>query len=348
MAVTYDPSNLNGLVDWTDTINVIDNQYGFIRAMGGMFDIKPTSQRTVIFDKTTNNIRLMSEGSEYSKEHGVGHDRERDTLAMLLKFYKDMDYIDVEDIQGQRMAGSPDTMETLASVRATKLIDLKAGHDQLDEYLRFSALKGDLVSGAVSGQTDMYGVFGLDVADYTVDLATEDSATDLDAKIASVKRQIASGIKSGSKITGVDFYMDYDLFDEFIANAKFREVYNMYQNSGKQMLRDDLSQYYEWGVVDFFEHRGVRFIAYNPTFTLADGTTTTVLESGKGFAIPRGGRDMYRGYQGPANKLPFANKAGQELYAFERMSEDQESYTLETQSSKLYFATKPQAIIQLS
>lgn len=349
MAITHDPSNINGIIDWTNEVRVIDNQFGFIRSMGGMFNTQATSQDSIIFDRVKNTINMMSEGSAQSKSHGVGKDREVEQIAMLLKFYKEMDYIDVYDIQSQRMPGSPDMSETLANVRATKLEDLRLAHDQRDEYLRFKAMTGALPTGAVAGQTDMYGVYGLNkAADFTVDLDTGNSSVDLDAKIASVKRKIASGIKSGTPVQGIDFFLDYALFDEIIANPKFREVYNMYQNSGKQLLRDDLSAYYSWGVTDFFEHRGVRFIAYNPTFLEADGSEVTVLGAGKGIAIPRAGRDLLRGYYGPANKLSLANQGGQEMFAFERTSTDDESHTLEIQSKKLYFATKPEAIIQLT
>lgn len=348
MALTHDPSNINGIIDWTSAVNVIDNQFGFIRSQG-LFNTTPTSQDSIIFDRIKNQINMMSEGGAQSKGHGVGKDREVDQYAMLLKFYKEMDYIDVYDIQGQRMAGEADSAETLANVRSTKLEDLRLAHDQRDEYLRFKAMKGDLPVGAVAGATDMYSVYGLNkAADYTVDLDTGNASVDLDAKIAEVKRKISGGIKSGAAIQGVDFWLDYALFDEIIANPKFREVYNQYQNSGKQLLRDDLSAYYSWGVTDFFEHRGVRFLAYNPTFLEADGTEVTVLGAGQGIALPRGGRDLLRGYFGPASKLSYANKGGQEMFAFERTSDDDESHTLEIQAKKLYHATKPEAIIQLT
>lgn len=347
MAITHDPANINGLIDWTSEINVIDNQYGFIRSQN-FFRTSSTSQNSVIFDRISNKINMMSKGDAQSKEHGVGKDRDVQQFALMLEFYKQMDYIDVADIQGQRMAGEADAAETLANVRMTKLEDLRLAHDQRDEYLRFRAMTGALPAGVANGATDMYDLFGLNkAADYTVDLDTGNASVDLDAKIAEVKRKISGGIKSGSAIQGIDFWLDHDLFDEIIANPKFREVYNMYQNSGKQMLRDDLSQYYNWGVTDFFEHRGVRFLAYNPTFQDSDGSDVTVLASGTGVALPRGG-NIFRGYFGPANKLSYANKGGAEMYAFERTSDDDESHTLELQTRKLYFAEKPEAIIQLT
>lgn len=348
MAVTHDPSNLNGLIDWTTAVRDIDNQFGYIRSQGGMFNTQALSQNSVIFDRIKNKINMMSEGDAHAKSHGVGKDREVQQYALALKFYKQTDYIDVDDIQGQRMPGMPDTAETLANVRAIKLEDLRLAHDQRDEFLRYSAMKGDLPTGAANGIADTYALYGLTKADYTVDLDTGNVGVDLDAKIAEVKRKVAQGIKAGTPITGVDFWLDQDLFDEIIANPKFREVYQYYVNNGQQRLRDDNMDYFAWGVTDFFEHRGVRFLAYNPEFIDADGTAVKVLGAGQGIALPRGGRDLFRGYYGPATKLSLANRGGQEMFAFERTSLDDESHSIEIQSKKVYFATKPEAIIQLT
>lgn len=348
MSVTHNPDNVNGLIDWTEAVRDIDNQYGYIRSQAGMFNTTSTSQNSVIFDRVKNNITMMSESNAHAKSHGVGKDREVDQFALALKAYKETDYIDVDDIQGQRMAGQPDTGETLANVRAVKLEDLRLAHDQRDEFLRFNAMKGNLPVGAAAGSATMYDLYGLNVANFTVDLDAGNSSVDLDGKIAQVKRLVASGIKAGTPIQGVDFWLDEVLFDKIIANPVYREAYVHYQNNGMQRLRDEDMDYFSWGVTSFFEHRGVRFLAYNPEFVETDGSVVKVLGTDEGIAVPRGGRDLYRGYYGPATKLSLANRGGSEMFAFERTSLDDESHTIEVQSKKLYLATKPAAIIQLT
>ena len=347
MPITHNPSNVNGIIDWTAEINEIDNQFGFIRQYGD-FNIRTTSTSSIILDRIENDIRLIPATNPRAKDRNVGKDRDVTQFAMALQYYSDDDYIDVQDIQDQRMPGEPNTEETFANVRATKLEDLRFAHDQTDEYLRFLAMKGDLPAGAAAGSANMYELFGLTIGDFTVDLDAGNASVDLDAKIAEVKRKVADGYKAGSPISGVDFILSQDLFDQIIANPKFREVYQYYVNSGQQRLRDENMDYYSWGVVDYFEHRGVRFMAYNPTFKDAAGADVNVLGSLEGFAVPRGSRDMFRGYHGPANKLSLANRGGQELFAFEFTDQADESHTIQTQARKLYWATKPAAIIQLT
>ena len=347
MSIVFDPSNINGLVNWSKEIRDIGNQFGFIRE-NITFSVESTSQNSVIFDKISNTITLVPAQAKKGKTGVKGKDKNVEQFAMILQHYPYEEYIDVCDIQGKRKPGQANIEETFATVRAEKLMDLKLGQDQTDEYLRFNAMVGNLPAGAVSGITDMYTLFGLNVANYTVDLITENDATDIDAKISEVKRLVANGIKSGSRISGVDFILDHALFDELKGHPQFRENYQYYTNSGDQRLRDDLSDYYDWGITDFFEHAGVRFLAYNPEFTTEDGSTVQVLAAGEGIAVPRNSRDLFRGYYGPATKLSLANEGGQELFAFEYRSQDDEGHTIETQSTKLYWATKPAAIIQLT
>lgn len=348
MTVTHNPSNVNGVIDWTSEIQDIDNQYGFIRSQTGLFNTQATSQNSIIFDRIKNTINMMSSADAQAKDYGVGKDREVKQYAMALEFFKEKDYIDVADIQGQRMAGMPNDAETLANVRAVKLEDLRLAHDQRDEFLRFNAMKGNLRAGVANGSANVYELFGLDINDYTVDLESQTATTDLDGKIAEVKRLVAAGIKSGTPVNGIDFILDPALYDEIIAHPKFREVYNQYVNSGSQRLRDDLSDYYSWGLTDMFEWRGVRFMAYNPTFLDETGASVQVLAAGTGIAFPRGARDFLRGYFGPARKLSLANRGGQEMFAFEYTAQDDEAHTIEMQANKMYFATKPEAIIQLT
>ncbi len=345
--ITHDPSNPNALVDWTQEINDIDNQFGFIRE-NIPFNNQVTSQTSIVFDKNTNTISLVPSKARRAKGGNRGKDNAVEQFSAILQYYPYDDYIDSDDIQDKRAPGNPDTAETFDSVRAEKLVNLKLGQDQTDEYLRFKAMKGDLPAGAVAGVSDMYGLFGLNVANFTVDLESDNDATDLDGKISQVKRLVASGVKSGTRSNGVDFILDYALFDEIKAHVQFREDYQYFASSGSQVLRDDLSSYYDWGITDMFEHAGVRFMAYNPEFEQEDGTSVQVLGAGQGIAIPRNATDMFRGYWGPSTKIALANTGGQEMFAFEYESLDGEGYTLETQSTKLYLATKPSAIIQLT
>lgn len=345
MAVTHSFTNANQITDWTQEIMELDNQFGFIKSQG-YFRTSTTSQNSITFDRTETDIKVLGQADRRDNTGVAGKDRVVKTFALALPYFKHFDNITVQDIQDQRRPGEADVGESLDRVRAEKLLDLRLNMDQTHEFLQFSALTGQTKDGAGNVIVDMYSEFGLNINDYTVDLDTGNASVDLDKKLAEVKRKIA-GAGKGHRVSGIDFILDYTLFDEIIANPKFREVYNQYVNSGVQRLRDDLSSYFDFGVVDFFEHRGIRFVAYNPDFDTVNGSAK-VLGAGKGIAIPRNTDGLYRGYFGPANKLSMANTGGSDMFAFEYRSFDDTQHRMEVESSPLFFATKPATIIHLT
>ena len=87
MPITHNPSNVNGIIDWTDEINEIDNQFGFIRANGD-FNIKTTASTSIIFDRIVNDIRLIPATNPRAKDRNVGKDRDVSQFAMALQYYR--------------------------------------------------------------------------------------------------------------------------------------------------------------------------------------------------------------------------------------------------------------------
>lgn len=121
--------------------------------------------------------------------------------------------------------------------------------------------------------------------------------------------------------------------------------YQYYMNSGKQVLRDDMSRYMSYGIQDVFEHRGVRFISYDATFNLPNGTTEVAFAPSTGLALPTGVRGLFRGYNGPSNKLSGANQPGQELFVSTYLDPKDEYVEFEVEASPLYFSCAPRTSI---
>lgn len=337
--------NPNQLVDWTNEINEIENQYGFIKSQN-MFNIRGTSQTAIVFDKNTHDITLLPQVSRSGRESTYGKDRKLETFSLPLAYFKHSDRITPEDIQGIRAPNSSDAVETLARARMEKLTDMRLAADQTDEYMQIQALKGIFKTPEGTVVADMFTEFGVTQKAVDFDLGT--ATTDIDAKINEVKRHIAANVKTGGAIQGVDFYVDSEFFDKLISHPKFREVYNQYQNSGSQRLRDDLGNYMTWGISDVVEHRGVRFISYDASFNLPDGTTEAAFAASEGTAVARGVRDLFRGYNGPSNKLSGSNSVGRPMFVYEYTDPRDEFLDFQLEMAPLYFCTKPQSIVKVS
>lgn len=342
MATVRSIDNPNKLIDWTDEINEIENQYGFIKSQN-FFSARPVSQTAIVFDKNSHDITLLPQVSRSSRESTYGKDRTVETFSLPLAYFKHSDYITPEDIQSWRAPGASDSQETLDRVRAEKLTDMRLTADQTDEYMQLQALKGIFKTPDGTVVADMFTEFG--ITQKTVDFLLGTATTDIDGKINEVKRHIATNAKTGGAIQGVDFFVSSTFFDKLVNHAKFREVYIQYQNSGVQRLRDDLGTYMSWGISDVVEHRGVRFISYDAVFNLPNGTTEKSFNDDEGIAVPRGVRDLFRGYHGPANKLTGANRMGQPMFAYEYPDGKDESIELQMEMAPLYFCTKPNTIV---
>ena len=342
MPITRDVSNISRIVDWTDEINEIPNQYGWVKNQG-IFSVRPTTQTAIIFDKNEAETTLLPQVPRGTREATVGKDRKVETFSLPLAYFKHHDYITPEDIQSQRMPGTPDSPETLANVRITKLEDMRRAVDQTHEYMMIQALKG--VSSTPDGAVlaDMFTEFG--VAQPTVDFDLGTAATNIDAKIAEVKRGVQANLRSGGTIQGIDIMCGETFFDKLIDHPKVREAY-LNAASNTQYQRD-ISEYMPWGVSDVFVYRGVRFFTYPVTFLLPGGGTAQAVADSEAHVIPRV-RDLFRGYVGPNNKLSGANQAGREMFAYEFTDPKDEFHEMQVETAPLFFCTKPAVLYKLT
>lgn len=338
MSVTRSIEDFNRVVDWTDEVNEVENQYGLVNGLG-LFDERGTSQKAIMFDKNKHQITLLPQVNRGSGASTYGKDRDVDTYMLPTSYFKHQEYLTSEDVEGFRKPGTSDQAETVADARAAKINDMRFAGDQTKEYMKLQAIKGVTKSPDGKIVADMFSEFG--VVQNEIDFLLGTSTTNVDAKIAELKRYIAKNAKTGGAISGVDVMVDTSFYDKLINHPEMKEFYLNYVNSGRQQYRDDLSQYFAWGVSDVFEHRGVRFFTYDATFNLPDGTTEDALEADTGFTIIRGMRDLYRGYVGPSAKMAAANEVGSPMYLRSYLDPKGEYEEFELEMAPLYFMTRP-------
>lgn len=330
--------------DMTDAINDLENQYGYINSRN-YFNMKSTGQTAIIFDVNKHDITLLPQVNRGDHSATQGKEREVDTFALKLAYFKHQDRLMTEDIQGWRQPGQ-EIQETLARATAEKLQDMRMAADQSTEYMKLQAFKGVFKTPDGKVVADMFNQFGVTQEEINFALAT--SSTKVDDKIAELKRYIAKNVKQGGAISGVEVLVDPIFFDKLVSHPEIRDAWKFYQNSGTQRLRDDLANYMQWGVMDVFEHRGVRFMSYDATFNLPNGTTEQGIADNNGHAYGLGVRDLFRGYSGPSNKLSQANQPGREMFVRQYVDDRDEYVDFELEMAPLYFCTKPASLVKLT
>lgn len=342
MPVTRDPNNFNRVIEWTDEINEVANQYGMLNN-DNIFDVRGTSQTAIIFDKNVNTITLLPDADRNARNRSYGKDRTVETFSLPLAYFDHADDITVQDIQDWRRPGDASAEETLDRVRSVKLQDLRYAVDQTHEYMKIQAIKGVSTTPEGTVLANMFTEFGIALKQIDFDLGT--ATTNVDSKIAELKRHVTSNLKGAGPLRGLDVMVDESFFDKLINHPKMKEIY-LNSQSNAQYQRD-ISNYMPWGVSDVFAVRGVRFMTYAANFTLPDGTTDTAFAVDEGYTIIRA-NGMYRGYVGPSNKLTGANQPGQAMFAYEYRDPKDEFHEMDVQTSPLFFCTKPGAIVKVT
>ena len=344
MAITRSLSNGFKLVDWTDEINNIDNQFGLINGMN-LFATQGVSQTAIVFDKNTTETTLLPQVSRRTGDSTKGVDRKVETFSLPLAYFKHSDYITAEDLQGWRQPGTPEAAEQFARVRANKLADMRAQVDQSIEYMKLQAVKGVMKTPDGSVIADMFTEFN--VVQKEIDFLLGTSTTDIDKKISELKRYLQTNLKTGAAIQGKPVVIvDGSFFDKLISHPNIRQAYLYYQNSGAQRLRDATNSMMSWGSVDQFEHRGVIFMTYDATFKLPNGTTEAAVATDTGHVIPSV-NGLFRGYYGPSNKLSGANQVGREMFAYEYSDPRDEQHEMQVETAPLFFCTQPQVLVKV-
>ena len=329
---------------FTEQINEVANQYGYINAQN-YFTVRGTDQKAVIFDKNTNAITLLPQVARGDHSSTEGKERTVESFALPLAYFNHKDRLTAEDIQGWRQAGTPDMAETLARATAEKITDMRLAADQTNEYMKLQALKGIFKTPDGTTVANMFTEFN--VVQKEVDFLLGTNTTDVDKKIAEVKRWIGANVKTGGAISGVEILVDPSFFDKLISHPNMKTAYQYYVNSGKQRLRDDMSSYMQWGIMDEFEHRGVRFVCYDATFNLPSGSTEAAVATDRGHAYALGVRDLFRGYAGPSNKISEANQPGMEMFLRTYPDSRDEYVDFQLEMAPLYFCTRPNSLVKI-
>lgn len=330
--------------DFVDGITQTPLQYGYINSLN-LFNSKGTNQTAVVFDKDYTTTTLMPQVVRGTKSSTQGKERNADTFALRTAYFKHSDRLTAEDIQGWRKVGSTEA-ETLGNATAEKLESMRLAYDQSTEYMKLQALKGVFKTPDGAVMADMFTEFG--ISQTSIALALGTSTTDVDAKIRQLKSAISKNVLNGGAINGVEVIFDPLTFDKLISHPNIKNAYQFYVNSGAQNLRDDLSKYMPYGINDVFVHRGVRFVSYDATFNLPNGTTEQAFADNTGIAFASGARDLFRGYFAPSNKLSAANTNGQEIYMRTQIDPDDEFVEFTLESAPLYFCTRPASLISLT
>lgn len=321
----------------TDAINVVPNRYGRLNELN-VFPVKGirTTYVQIEYKNGVLNLVPMKERGDPATKNKRGSRNMRvfSTFHLPLE-----DAILASDLQNVREFGTENQLAGVMERTNETLEDLRAKHAQTLEYLRWGALKGDILDEGGNSVLNLFTEFG--ITQKVVDFALGTDATDVDAKIMEVVRHIEDNLL-GEMMTSVHAMVDSSFFDKLVSHPNIKEAYKYYSSVAEPLREDVRRRFVHKGMV-FEEHRG------SATALNEDGSTITrkFLAADDGIAFPRGTANAFSTYFAPADFMETVNTLGQEVYAKQERMKYNKGVEIYTESNPLPICKRPAVLVRI-
>lgn len=322
------------VVDYTEELLLVPNQWGLINSLG-IFRSEPVAQHSITVESTAGTLAVLTDQVRGAR-NTMNSDDTRALRSFAIPHFPLDDAVKPQDVQGKRAYGSADQAETEAAVIARKLQRIRMNHAVTMEAARAYAITNGAIyapNGTVVG--NYYTDFG--VTRKEVDFVLGTSTTEILAKSEEVIAHIQDNILSGEVVTGVVALCSPTFFAKLISHATVKEAYKYY-TSTQEPLRNRLGG---GGLYRRFVHGNVTYIEYRGSYN-----GTALIPAGDAYFMPEGTADMFISYFSPANKFAFVNTLGEEAYAFTYRAANDSEITIETEHNALHLIRRPAAVVR--
>jgi hypothetical protein len=353
MAIVLDRQNNGKVVDRTDSLIVIPNTVGITNALGLFEDVYST-QKTIEIVRSTRKSHLL-EDRNWDERNQTIAGREQDALLLKIPHFPLDDAITPNDVDGIVVAGSLAEfaeLESVASVRADKMIDVREAHALTKEAARMQLItQGTVYAPRATVATNFYTEFGVTRIEIVTDLS---SAADPRADFNDAKKATRNALRDGQAGTVRSFVVlaSDSYYNAVQQNAYVTDAYKYVDQT--QATRVLLGQ----GGMDVpgldarFEMMsvfGITFInAGAAGYENAAGTFVPFIPEGDAYMMPVGIRNFLKTYYAPANRFGSINRRAQGSYFFEYLNEKDDVIEIMTEQNFLNACLNPEAILRLS
>jgi hypothetical protein len=322
------------IVDLTNEVNLIPNQWGKLRE-DGLFAEESIAQNTLNFESTSGTIAVIPDQVRGARNN-VNKDDNRIVKAFSLTHHPLDDYITPQDIAGKRAYGS-DNVETADAVTARKLARIRMNHAITLEAARWHTLTTGTQfnpSGTI-GSLNFFTDFG--VTQKSIDFVLSTAGTEVQEKSEEGIAHIQDNILSGEVATGFTVYCSPEFFGKLIKQAGVKEAYKYY-TSTQEVLRQRAGG---TGVYRSFVHGSVTYVEIRGSYN-----GSRHIPANEGVMVPTGTLDCFKTFFGPANKFGLTNTLGEQAYVWQYRDAKDTKIELESESNFLNLLARPQVVVK--
>jgi hypothetical protein len=339
MAIIRSYANGFEIIDRTEDIVAIPNEWGLVNSLGIFGAGEGVSQHQILIEKITHTGAVLLDRVRGERNY-VNKDSTRALHSFAIPHFPIDDAIFPQDVQGKRAYGSPEREETLDAVRMRKMERLRMSHAQLLETARCKALTtGDVYAPNGTVVNNWYTAFSISRQEIDFDLDT--TTTDVIAKCEAVIAHIQDNLFTGEVPREIVGVCSPAFFAKLIAHATVKEAYK-YFSASQPVLRERLDASSLDARYRQFLIGGIRFIEYRGTSY--DGTA--YIPTNDAYFVPLGTRDTFQTFYSPANKFDLVNTIGEEVYMFEYRDPKGEKHEIETEANHIHLLRHPAVVVR--
>lgn len=322
------------VVDYTEELLLIPNQWGLINEMG-IFAEESVSQHSVTIESVEGTLGLITDQVRGARNL-VNKDDTRKLFSFAVPHFPLDDYVTPQDVQGKRAYGNANAAETTDAVIARKLARIRQNHAVTMEAARAYAITNGAVyapNGTVVG--NYYTSFGITRKE--IDFVLGTATTDLTAKAEEGIGHIQDNIRDGSVVNEIMVLASPEFFTKLISHATVKEAYKYY-TSTQEPLRQRLGS----GLYRRFVHGSVTYVEYRGSYN-----GTRLIPAGDAYMLPGGTSDTFVSYFSPANRFDMVNTLGEQAYVFSYNDPKGYKIELQSESNQLHLVRRPQCVVRL-
>ncbi len=332
-------------VQLTTQVNRIPNLYGLINDL----DVFPSfgSISTIVEVRREEFTLSILPARERGAPASLAERKRGDALFFEVPHFPHDDVIRPADLQNMLMqVGNTLQPKNLEVEVAKRLRQIRNKHAITREWLRMSALKGQIVDGDGTLLYDLYDAFGFTKVTIYFDLANANA--DIVGACQQLFQQIATNLR-GEVMSHVRVICDPSFFSKLIEHPKVNKYWLNWEAAGRVA---NLSRKKEGGQfgrrfifqqIEFMDYYGFASAKRNGVLT-----SLPFVDAGKGHAYPVDTMDTFGTFDAPPEDIRFTNEPGQEIFISPKILDHGAGVEFHTQSNPLPLCKRPEVLVEVS
>ena len=332
MALITSKNNPYQLVDLTDELLIVPNQYGLIQDLG-LFQSKGVIGSNFYVDEHEQYTGLLVDLPRGTKP-AAGREDKRRRRWFEIPHFPLIESIRPSDIA--RVSSNGDGMaDALSTKRAEKMMFIRRTLAHTLEVARCQMLSsGTLYAPNGNVVLNVYSDFGVVRKD--IDFAFGTTTTETLNKGEEAIAHTQDNLKNGGAYQGLIAICSPTFFSRLTTHNSVRAAFTMYQSQQEPFrLRLGGSN----AENRRFEYGGVTYIEYRTS------AASPLIPDGECRFVPTG-TDFFKTYFGSADKFGTVNQMGQEAYYFEKMAETDDEWTILAETNFANICLNPALMIR--